>query len=168
MIACIGCRAQVGEANGDGPEHAYVGASPGCWAIFGEVRAREYSLPGYAAVGHRLTTDAYMVQHPGVEGRQSSQSVWVHLLGLYLVLEGGLTPQDATAASAKLLAHDPSFRWLTPPADPGAVTIVDVAAAQDAEAHVATVRRWADVVWQSWAPEHASVRALAESFSRSR
>src|SRR6478735_2271506 len=109
-MVCIGCRAQVDDR--DGPTHAYVGASPGCWAIFGEVRAREYSLPGYAAVGHRLTTDAYMVQHPGVEGRQSTQSVWVHLVGLYLVLEAGISQAEATLATARLLARDPAFRWL--------------------------------------------------------
>ena len=166
MIACIGCQAQVPDS--DGPTHAYVGASPGCWAIFGDVRAREYALPGYGTVGHRLTTDAYMVQHPGVEGRQSSQSVWVHLVGLYLVLEGGLTPEQTTAAIAKLLMRDPSFAWLTPPADSGALTIVDVAAAQDAGAHVATVQRWADVVWQSWAAAHQQVRAFAGPFSRPR
>ena len=166
MISCIGCRGQV--PNSDGPTHAYVGASPGCWAIFGEVRAREYSLPGYAAVGHRLTTDAYMVRHPVVEGRQSTQSVWVHLVGLYLVLECGLTQEAATTATAKLLARDQAFRWLTPPAAPGALTIVDVVAAQDAVAHVATVQRWAEVVWQSWAAVHEPVRALTGPFSRPR
>ena len=165
-MACIGCQAQVPDS--DGPTHAYVGASPGCWAIFGEVRAREYSLPGYAAVGHRLTTDAYMVQHPSVEGRQSTQSVWVHLVGLYLVLEGGLSQEAATAATTKLLARDPVLQVAQPPADPGALTIVDVVAAQDAAAHVATVQRWADVVWQSWAVAHQQVRALAGPFSRPR
>lgn len=31
----------------EGPTHAYLGASPACWALYGEVLAREYSDPAY-------------------------------------------------------------------------------------------------------------------------
>lgn len=61
-IPCVGCGALVLDT--DGPTHRYVGASPGCWAVFNEVRNREYIQPGYG-VASQWTVDTYMVQHPG-------------------------------------------------------------------------------------------------------
>ena len=58
----------------DGPVHRYMKSSPGCWAVYGEVLAREYEDPYFFEV-HRLTVDAYAVQHPGSTDRQSIQSV---------------------------------------------------------------------------------------------
>ena len=73
---CAGCGALVPVT--DGPTHPYIGASPGCWAIYGEVLAREYGEYAYPPV-HRLTVDAYAAQHPGVPSRRSIQSVAIHL-----------------------------------------------------------------------------------------
>src|SRR5436190_1879442 len=39
-VPCIGCGVLTPDA--DGPTHPYLGASPGCWAVYGEVLAREY------------------------------------------------------------------------------------------------------------------------------
>ena len=61
-IACTGCGALVPDT--PGPTHRYIGASPQCWALFGEVLAREYSDFRYASV-HQLTVDSYAAQHPG-------------------------------------------------------------------------------------------------------
>ncbi|MEM6714311.1 MAG: DUF5946 family protein [Cyanobacteria bacterium P01_D01_bin.6] len=47
-----------------GVTHAYLDASPGCWARYGEVLAREYANVQYFAV-HAITVDAYSAQHPG-------------------------------------------------------------------------------------------------------
>ncbi len=73
LVACVGCAALV-PAEGIAPDHGYIGASPGCWSTFAGLRGREASDPAYASHG-RSITDAYMVQHPGVPGRRSSQSV---------------------------------------------------------------------------------------------
>ena len=86
LIPCAGCGAIV--PNTDGPTHRYIGASPGCWQRYGQLLAREYGEYAYPDE-HRLTVDAYAVQHPGVPGKQSSQSVAVHLMSLCLVLERG-------------------------------------------------------------------------------
>ena len=72
----------------EGPTLPYIGASPGCWAIFGEVLARECAEYAYPPV-HRLTVDAYAAQHPGVPSRSSMQSVAIQVIGLHLILERG-------------------------------------------------------------------------------
>src|SRR5512145_2280867 len=91
-IPCIGCGARVAE--GSGSAHPYIGASPGCWALYGEVLAREYTDPRYGTA-HQLTVDAYAAQHPGTPSPQSIQSVTIHLVGLYIVFELGRTSLQA-------------------------------------------------------------------------
>ncbi len=101
LSKCHGCGALVKDLPG-GP-HKYIGASAGCWGVFGEVLAREYGEFAYPDPTHRLTVDTYAVQHPGKPGRQAIQSVNVHLMGLYLVLEQGLNGPQATRAIGKVL-----------------------------------------------------------------
>jgi hypothetical protein len=142
----------------EGPTHAYIGASAGCWALFTEVSAREYGDPERWAV-HPLTVDAYAVQHPGTPSRRAIQSVGVHLITLCLVLERDLPLEKASrirAAAADRLAS--GMTWLEPPEPSAASTIADVAAAADAAGHRAAVRSWAQEVWVSWAPHHETVR----------
>jgi hypothetical protein len=139
-IHCVGCGALVPES--DGPTHRYVGASAGCWQIHGEVLAKEYEQ--YRSAVAQMVVDAYCVQHPGVPGPQSIQSVAVHLMSLCLVPEGGVAP----AKMPKILPQftHKGYPWLEPPTDPGALTIVDVAAARDLAEHIKLVQVW---VWQS-------------------
>lgn len=54
----------------DTAAHAYLGASPSCWALYGEVLAREYCDPAYFRA-HRMTVDAYAAQHPGRAERRA-------------------------------------------------------------------------------------------------
>jgi hypothetical protein len=126
----------------DGPTHAYIGGNAGCWATWGELQARAYADPGLAAV-MPLAVDAYAAQHPGVEGRRSAQSVWVHLVSLCAILERGSSPADGIRHKQDLLRHDPVFSWLLPPSDPGVVTVLDVAGSAGGPPTAATVRRWA-------------------------
>ena len=144
----------------DGPTHRYLGASAGCWAVFGEVLAREYSNSALFPV-HRLTVDTYAVQHPGVPSRQTIQSVAVHLISLYLTLECGYRPEAATEAMRSVLRHKDQFAWLTPPASLGRLTILDVREAQGVAEHIALVRQWARSAWEAWAPHHGTVRSWA-------
>lgn len=157
--ACPGCGALVPKT--DGPTHRYLGASPGCWAVFGRVLAREYSDPAFMAV-HGLTVDAYAVQHPGTPSPQTIQSAGVHLLALYLVLECG----HDVAGSARLRRRAAErirdrLRWLEPPASRGDMTVLDVEGAADATEHAARVRAWARSAWAAWSPHHEVVREWA-------
>ena len=159
QIDCTGCGALV--PDGDGPTHRYLGASPGCWALIGEVWAREYSDVRYGSV-HQLSVDAYAAQHPGTPSPQTIQSVTVHLVGLCAVFELGCKPYEATKAIQQAERHKHQFVWLDPPSSLGPITIVDVHGAQDPTEHVDRVERWARNVWQAWAPHHATVRRWTE------
>lgn len=155
---CVGCGALMPDV--DGPTHKYIGASPGCWAIYGEVLAKEYSDVLYYSA-HQLTADTYAVQHPGAPSRQSIQSVAVHLVSLFGVLEGGFNYEQAVAIKQKLTKEREKFFWLEPPASLGEITILDVAKAKDAVEHKTVVREWATAVWRAWSPHHATVREWA-------
>ena len=158
VIPCVGCGALVPAR--DSATHPYIGASPGCWAIFGEVLAREYGEYGYPAV-HRLTVDAYAAQHPGTPSRRSIQSVAVHLISLHLILEHGLASEQATGAIRDALRHRGQFVWLDPPDSTGPVTILDVRAARDVTEHEHLVWAWARSVWKAWSPHHEAIRNWA-------
>jgi hypothetical protein len=147
---CWGCGALV--PRGDGPTHRYIGASAGCWQIYAQIEAKS-----------QMMVDAYAAQHPGVEGPQATQSVAVHLMSLCAQLERGLKPEHATRRMQAYLVdargQRRTFTWLTPPPLPGAVTILDIAAAYGNPSLDAEVRRWASEVWSAWAPYHHQVRS---------
>ena len=157
LIPCIGCGALVPDT--DGPTHRYIGASPGCWQRYGELLAREYGEYAYPDV-HRLTVDAYAVQHPGVPGKQSSQSVAVHLMSLCLVLERGWPVTRATAAMQRLTHR--GYPWLEPPASRGEVTVLAVLAAANLDDHMRRARQWAESSWLAWPGHHATIRTWLE------
>jgi hypothetical protein len=68
LRACVGCAAMVPDI--DGPTHRYIGASPGCWALYGELAEKEAGDFRYVR-SHQLTVDAYCAQHPGVPSPQA-------------------------------------------------------------------------------------------------
>jgi len=146
----------------DGPIHDYLDASPGCWERYGEILAREYGEYGYPEV-HRQTVDAYAIQHPGVPARSARdpraiQSLAVHLISLYLVLECGLPARAATEGMRRVLRNRERFHWLQPPASLGEMTVVDVLQAENLAEHEVLVRRWAQSAWDAWTPHHSTVR----------
>jgi len=144
---CISCGGEFPDI--DGPVHRYMNSSPGCWAVYGEILAREYSDPTYFEV-HRLTVDAYAVQHPGSTDRQSIQSVGVHLIRLCLFLEHGLTPENANDAMLEAGKYKHSFTWLVAPASLGSITAANVVKVKTVEEHKAIIRAWAQSTWDAW------------------
>ncbi len=137
MTRCEGCGGLFPQI--PGPVHRYMDSSPGCWAVYGEVLAREYSDAAYFGA-HRLTVDAYAAQHPGQPSPQSIQSVAIHLLSLCLVFERGLPADRATAAMQEAAKTKERFRWLEPPPVRGQVTAADVHGATSAREHAEIVR----------------------------
>lgn len=111
---------------------------------------------------HRLTVDAYAVQHPGTPERRSTQSVWVHLAGLYLTMERGLSHAFARRVIGDLTQEADRLAWLLPPSDLGAITVLDVARTANATAHEEAVRRWAGTTWAAWKVHHGAVAAIAD------
>jgi hypothetical protein len=140
----------------DGPTHAYVGGSAGCWAAFGALGARELQL-GISGL-HRLSVHAYMAQHPGLQGRRQAQSVGIHLMVLADVLERGSTVAEAVAAMPGWLRGRPSWPWLEPPTRAYDATIQGLPLAAERPELESEVRRWAEAVWAGWTDQHATIR----------
>lgn len=155
-IPCFSCGGSFPDM--EGPTHRYMLSSPGCWATYGEVLAREYEDRGYFAV-HRLTVDAYAVQHPGSTDRQSIQSVGLHLVRLCLFLEHDLQPEHADTAMRQAAEQKHRMIWLEPPGSLGAITTADVAKVTSAQEHTEKIRDWARCVWDAWSAHHGQVRA---------
>jgi hypothetical protein len=159
LAPCLGCGGLFEEI--DGPTHRYMESSPGCWAAYGEVLAREYANADYFEV-HRLTVDAYAVQHPGRPSRQSIQSIALHLMRLYLLLERSLEPASANHAMRAAAKLKRAFVWLEPPETMGSFTVANVRGATGIEAHKRTVRAWAVSAWDAWSKHHDTVRTWAQ------
>jgi uncharacterized protein DUF5946 len=158
-ISCVGCGARVADSNET--THDYIGSSPGCWAIYCEVLAKEYSDYRFGGV-HRLTVDTYAVQHPGRPERRSIQSVAVHLIGLHLTLELEFDRMRAPKILQAAADRSESFIWLEPPESLGSITIVDVhRAGDDSQEHLRLVNEWARSTWKAWAKHHPQVRQWA-------
>ena len=141
----------------EGPVHRYMKSSPGCWNTYGKVLAREYSDRAYFEV-HRLTVDAYAVQHPGSVDRQSIQSIGLHLIRLCLFFEHGLTPEKANDAMLYAGRSKHMLVWLEPPASFGTITAADVAEDLSIEEHKSLVRAWARSSWDAWSEHHDTIR----------
>jgi Family of unknown function (DUF5946) len=122
--------------------HPYLGASPACWGLWGEVQLRR---PG------QLGIDAYAVQHPGVPERRSIQSVALHLMTLCLVFERGMDPAHGSKLHQRLVRRLPELHWLDPPAPNGTLTVADVVGGT-------SVEDWARNIWEAWSPHHELVR----------
>jgi uncharacterized protein DUF5946 len=151
--ACIGCGGLIPDV--DGPTHRYIGASPGCWAIYTELVAG--GLP--ASPLSALAVDAYAVQHPGVPGPQSTPSVWIHLTALQLSLEAGWRTDQLMRIRAAAAGAFDGWPWLEPPRSMGPVTVVDVADRGSSDANV--VNAWVRGAWEAWRDHHSAVRQKA-------
>ena len=155
-MPCLGCRGWFPDIVG--PTHRYLASSPGCWAAYGEILAREYSDPVYMDM-HRLTVDAYAAQHPGQLSPQTIKSVGIHLIRLCLLLEKGLAMTQANDAMLAVTKTKHQFTWLSPPPTLGTMTVADVRDAGTVGEHKRLVRLWAADVWAAWSPHHDTIRA---------
>jgi hypothetical protein len=155
---CPGCGLVLPER--EGATHPYIGASPACWALFGEVLAREFGDPAYFRL-HQLTVDTYAVQHPGEPERRSIQSVGLHLITLCLTLERGGDP-SAGPTLHKRLANRARVEWLEPPRPNGRLTIADVQRASSVGQHEQAVGAWARDVWDAWELHYETIRGWIE------
>ena len=154
FIRCLGCGALVPDI--DGSTHEYMLSAPGCWATFNQVAVLQYEIATFDL--RRMAVDAYAVQHPGTTDRRAVQSVAVHLISLYHVLERGLTPTEATDKMRVALTDKARFAWLKPPSSMGNITVVDVVNVSDPIEHEAIVKRWARSAWEAWGAHHEQIR----------
>ena len=164
LVPCVGCEAPL-VPDVDGQTHRYIGASPGCWAAYGDLSGKEAGDFRYMRF-HQITVDAYCAQHPGEPSPQAIRSVAVHLVGLHLQLERDLPSEGLYAARQRVASlgkqEKLDLAWLEAPAEPGKVTVLDVLDAGDPSEHEERVLRWAHTVWEAWSPHHETVRRWAD------
>lgn len=142
----------------DGPTHKYMLSSPGCWHAYGALLTREYENPALFGAAHRLTVDAYALQHPGdPSDRRARQSVWVHYAALHLALHKKM--DFASIASIMQSLTNSVFPTLPPAPAHFDVTLADVLA-QGEPNHVTAVRAWADCTFQAWIDLEDETRSL--------
>ena len=162
LKACVGCGAMVPDV--EGPTHRYIGASPGCWAVYGELAEKEAGDFRFMRY-HQLTVDAYCAQHPGEPSPQAIRSVAVHLVGLYLQLERGLHPEGLYAARQRIASLGKSGKldlvWLEPPASIGEITVLHVRETKEPTEYGERARLWAESVWEAWFVQQETVRRWA-------
>lgn len=135
-------------------------SSPACWAAFNAVIAREFADPSLMPV-HRLSVDAWAVQHPGDGSRRAIQSVGLHLARLWVQLDRGLSGEAANAAMLRFAARKADLPEL-PPRSAYAMTVADVVDAVEPAEHALAVRRWAEAVWADWSDCHDFIRSWAQ------
>jgi hypothetical protein len=156
--SCPGCGVTLLDPGNVAPPHD--GTSAGCWALYGDILAREYGEWSYPSI-HRLTVDAYGAQHPGSPSPKSAQALAVHLLALHLALDRGIEPKRIPAEIGRLVVDPSVYRWLDPPAPGGQRTVLEVAGARSLREHRSRVEWWARSVWEAWSDHHDTIRAWA-------
>ena len=139
----------------------------GCLKLFEEILAREFSDYRYGRI-HRLTVDAYSLQHPDKYMR-SGKSFAAHLTGMCAALES----EDALTINQtvqKWMSKNPKIdkpARLPNPKQRGRLTVAYVHSAADADEHVKRVREWAQDVWAAWSAHHELARRLINEASAS-
>ena len=136
---------------------AVAGGRIGCQTLFDEVLAREFSDYRYGRL-HRLTVDAYSLQHPA-EYMRSGKSYAAHLTGMCAAMES----DDARAINEAVQRWLNGSKTFDRPGDPpqgkrGTLTILHVHGARDSDEHFACVREWARSVWDAWHGYHERAR----------
>lgn len=155
---CFACGGQF--ETDEGATHAYMLSIPGCWAAYGELLAREYSDPALFAASHRLSVDAYALQHPGdPTQRRAVQSFWLHGASLWLALRMGQSHAVATQSLKALAGMDFAVRPTQRPHF--TMTHADVLAAP-VSSHPGLARYWAEESLTAWKPAHGEFERLAQ------
>lgn len=160
---CCGCGGYFAPI--EGPTHAYMLSSAACWSKYGQILAREYSNAELLPT-HRLSVDAYAVQHPGTTDRRAIQSVGLHLSRLMLQLECPVPPKETNQVMLDLSRSKNELPFLEPP-DSFNTTVADIPIEGSFQHHIDAVRAWAQDSWDAWKEHHKFIRKWVET-ARSR
>lgn len=160
---CPGCFAKLPKPAYDGHTHPYIGASPSCWTLFSNLwNGGEPALAPFPV--YPLILDAYCVQHHGTPSPQAIQSVAIHALTLYGVLDQGVDPNQTMWIRRQLLRdikvpkHE-RFDWLTPPEFEQCITIADIVQEPTPEERAQKAQSYIEEVWTLWEKAHGDTLA---------
>ena len=143
------------------------GGRAGCQRLFDEVIAREFGDFRYARE-HRLTVDAYSLQHPD-EYMRSAKSYAAHLTGAYVALELGAGAETNRSVQQWLGGSKALQRPDQPgPRKRGALTVLHVHQATDPDDHLRRVREWATSAWEAWQAYRATAKQWTDEALRHR
>jgi len=153
---CSGCSAMVPDVTG--PVHAYMHASPGCWALYCGLEDWKGSLTADddAPTLIQHLVDSYAVQHAANPDRRNRQSVAVHLMSLCASLEQGI-PGTRLRQLIGTWTHR-EYPLLVPRPDAYTLTVRDLVDA-DAQDRPGLVCDTAEAAWAAWSTHHDQVRA---------
>ena len=103
-----------------------------------------------------------MAQHPSDISRASIQSVWVHLVALYLTIEKEIPSKFVSKVMAKITNPNLQFEWLIPPnLNSYNITANDLTNPETSEEYTKLAREWAEDVWNAWSEHQPKIRQLA-------
>jgi hypothetical protein len=138
-----------------------------CQKLFDDVLAREFGDYRYARM-HRLTVDAYSLQHPA-EYMRSAKSYAAHLTGMYAALETAATAEINHAVQQWLNGSRVFPRPGNPdPRQRGVLTVIHVHEASEPEDYLRRVREWALSAWEAWRAYHPLARQWVEQATANR
>lgn len=126
-----------------------VGGLDGCRELFGALAEKEFSDASYFAF-HRLTVDAYCLQHPEIY-MISSKSAAAHLAAMCWSMEQGLTRN--LHPRLKAFVDGPrKFARVEPPKPlhRGGFRISDMVLADTLDEYEAHAWTWARSAWGAW------------------
>jgi len=154
----------------------YGVTSPECLALFNELLLKEYEYnrPILARF------DAYGVQHPPYKEIQeklkvssryiaaSKQSVAIHLIALYLMLEKKLPLSDIPIIMNRILSSGIALEneVLITPKQLGDLNIAAVTKACNKEEHIQLAWLWNQSAWNAWQIYHDKVAQWYEKYGK--
>ena len=150
--ACTDCGAVVAEGKA------------GCLKLFEEILSGRFSDYRDEKI-HRLTVDAYSLQHPETY-MHSGKSFAAHLTGIYAALNA----EDTLAVNQMVqrwLSTNPKIDKPAPlPQHKGNLTVTFIHGAADSDEHINRVLEWAQEVWNAWFKYHALAKQLIEEATK--
>jgi Family of unknown function (DUF5946) len=156
LETCPGCKSVLPRIE-NGATHRYMTSSAACWAIFNSLHDPERPLA--PSTFNNLIVDAYAVQHPGTPSDQTINSVAIHTMVLYGILERGFEADQALwlrqrPGRIKSTEKHSRFHWLTPPSFDSSLTVADVAAGKTPLERSELIELWVKDVWSRWSATH--------------
>jgi hypothetical protein len=107
---------------------------------------------------HQHVVDAFAAQH--ATPRSKAIGVAFALIGLNLHIERGYTGRAVQRPHMRLARKRRKWRTFDPPAERGALTVVDVMSSPPGPRRDRAVEDWCAAVWEAWHASHGSVAAL--------
>ncbi len=157
MIQCPGCHVKLPDRNLDPPDR--TNASGECIQVYSDLMCYTVAKQDPEFI-HQHVVDTYAAQHGG--GPTRNITVAFGLIGLYLALEKGYTGKQVQQAHMKIAKIRKVWPRLEPPPEPAVLTVMDVLRAGTDGERDATIRKWMESVWESWADRHAWIRRTTD------